>query len=146
MSVLQTLIAPVFCSGIYETPGGTILLAAHLDIETFTMDKEVRRIKQGLGIKFSELVYNGTFIVLTSFFISTFLFCVLDLVWISSGLVGFIDQTSVSVSGHIKLVVLHLHDFPPDIRKQSVTQYEATLFRLILEKQNFNVWQKKNPP
>ncbi|XP_040915761.1 argininosuccinate synthase [Toxotes jaculatrix] len=45
--------------GIYETPGGTILLQAHLDIETFTMDKEVRRIKQGLGIKFSDLVYNG---------------------------------------------------------------------------------------
>lgn len=45
--------------GIYETPGGTVLLKAHLDIETFTMDKEVRRIKQGLGIKFSELVYNG---------------------------------------------------------------------------------------
>ncbi|KAJ4925852.1 hypothetical protein JOQ06_008038 [Pogonophryne albipinna] len=45
--------------GIYETPGGTILLQAHLDIETFTMDKEVRRIKQGLGIKFAELVYNG---------------------------------------------------------------------------------------
>lgn len=71
MSVLRRLIAPVFCSGIYETPGGTILLAAHLDIETFTMDKEVRRIKQGLGIKFSELVYNGTFltfIVLISVF------------------------------------------------------------------------------
>ncbi|XP_061657932.1 argininosuccinate synthase [Syngnathoides biaculeatus] len=45
--------------GIYETPGGTILLEAHLDMETFTMDKEVRRIKQGLGVKFSELVYNG---------------------------------------------------------------------------------------
>uniref|UniRef100_A0A8C6VVY2 Argininosuccinate synthase n=1 Tax=Nothobranchius furzeri TaxID=105023 RepID=A0A8C6VVY2_NOTFU len=45
--------------GIYETPGGTVLLKAHLDIETFTMDKEVRRIKQGLGVKFSELVYNG---------------------------------------------------------------------------------------
>lgn len=45
--------------GIYETPGGTILLQAHLDIETFTMDREVRRIKQNLGIKFSELVYNG---------------------------------------------------------------------------------------
>ena len=27
--------------------------------ETFTMDKEVRRIKQGLGITFSELIYNG---------------------------------------------------------------------------------------
>lgn len=34
-------------------------MKAHLDIETFTMDKEVRRIKQGLGIKLSELVYNG---------------------------------------------------------------------------------------
>ncbi|CAN9504490.1 unnamed protein product [Ophioblennius macclurei] len=45
--------------GIYETPGGTVLLQAHLDIETFTMDKEVRRIKQGLAVKFSELVYNG---------------------------------------------------------------------------------------
>uniref|UniRef100_A0A3B4CA52 Argininosuccinate synthase n=1 Tax=Pygocentrus nattereri TaxID=42514 RepID=A0A3B4CA52_PYGNA len=45
--------------GIYETPGGTILYHAHLDIETFTMDREVRRIKQDLGIKFSELLYNG---------------------------------------------------------------------------------------
>jgi len=45
--------------GIYETPGGTILYQAHLDIETFTMDKEVRRIKQGLGITFSEQLYNG---------------------------------------------------------------------------------------
>ncbi|KAL0965477.1 hypothetical protein UPYG_G00281800 [Umbra pygmaea] len=45
--------------GIYETPGGTILYNAHLDIETFTMDREVRKIKQGLGVKFSEMVYNG---------------------------------------------------------------------------------------
>ncbi|KFO99066.1 Argininosuccinate synthase, partial [Calypte anna] len=45
--------------GIYETPAGTILHQAHLDIETFTMDREVRKIKQGLALKFSELVYNG---------------------------------------------------------------------------------------
>nr|XP_023666812.1 argininosuccinate synthase [Paramormyrops kingsleyae] len=45
--------------GIYETPGGTILFHAHLDIETFTMDREVRKIKQGLGVKLSELLYNG---------------------------------------------------------------------------------------
>uniref|UniRef100_A0A3Q3M3B5 Argininosuccinate synthase n=2 Tax=Mastacembelus armatus TaxID=205130 RepID=A0A3Q3M3B5_9TELE len=45
--------------GIYETPGTTILLSAHLDIETFTMDKEVRQIKRGLDIKFAEFVYNG---------------------------------------------------------------------------------------
>ncbi|NXA49866.1 ASSY synthase, partial [Nothocercus julius] len=45
--------------GIYETPAGTILYHAHLDIEAFTMDREVRKIKRGLALKFSELVYNG---------------------------------------------------------------------------------------
>eukprot|EP00058_Branchiostoma_floridae_P023822 XP_002609312.1 hypothetical protein BRAFLDRAFT_124725 [Branchiostoma floridae] len=45
--------------GIYETPAGTILYHAHQDIELFTMDKEVRRMKRDLGIKFSEQVYNG---------------------------------------------------------------------------------------
>lgn len=47
--------------GIYETPAGTILYHAHLDIEAFTMDREVRKIKQGLSLKFSELVYNGRY-------------------------------------------------------------------------------------
>lgn len=45
--------------GIYETPGGTILRHAHLDIETFTLDREVRKIKQQLSQKFSEQIYNG---------------------------------------------------------------------------------------
>lgn len=45
--------------GVYETPGGTILYHAHLDIETFTMDKEVRKIKRDLAVKFSEQLYNG---------------------------------------------------------------------------------------
>ncbi|XP_073456584.1 argininosuccinate synthase [Aquarana catesbeiana] len=45
--------------GIYETPAGTILYQAHLDIETFTMDREVRKIKQQLSLRFSEQVYNG---------------------------------------------------------------------------------------
>ncbi|XP_015266977.1 PREDICTED: argininosuccinate synthase [Gekko japonicus] len=45
--------------GIYETPAGTILYHAHLDIEAFALDREVRRVKQGLALKFAELVYNG---------------------------------------------------------------------------------------
>ncbi|KAK6167033.1 hypothetical protein SNE40_021143 [Patella caerulea] len=45
--------------GIYETPGGTILLAAHTDIEVFTMDKEVRKMKRELDIKFADQVYRG---------------------------------------------------------------------------------------
>jgi len=45
--------------GIYETPGGTILREAHLDIEGITLDREVARLRDMLSAKFSELVYNG---------------------------------------------------------------------------------------
>lgn len=45
--------------GVYETPAGTILLAAHIDIEVFTMDREMRKIKRTLDTKFAEQVYQG---------------------------------------------------------------------------------------
>ncbi|XP_065828924.1 argininosuccinate synthase-like [Oscarella lobularis] len=45
--------------GVYETPGGYILLVAHLDIENVTLDRELRKVKQGLCIKFAEQVYQG---------------------------------------------------------------------------------------
>jgi argininosuccinate synthase len=51
--------------GIYETPAGTILYHAHLDIENFTMDRELRKVKQGLAVQFSEQVYRGTVILLS---------------------------------------------------------------------------------
>jgi argininosuccinate synthase len=45
--------------GVYETPGGTILRAAHRDIETITMDREVMRIRDSLVARYAELIYNG---------------------------------------------------------------------------------------
>jgi argininosuccinate synthase len=45
--------------GIYETPGGTILWAAHRDLEGIAMDKEVMHLRDMLTPKFSELIYNG---------------------------------------------------------------------------------------
>lgn len=45
--------------GIYETPGGTILFKAHLDIEGIAMDREVMRLRDMLSAKFAELIYNG---------------------------------------------------------------------------------------
>ncbi len=45
--------------GVYETPGGTILLEAHKDIEGIAMDREVMRLRDMLTAKFSELVYYG---------------------------------------------------------------------------------------
>lgn len=45
--------------GVYETPGGTILHKAHMDIEGIAMDREVMRLRNMLSPVFSELVYNG---------------------------------------------------------------------------------------
>ncbi len=45
--------------GIYETPGATILYAAHRDIEGIAMDREVMRLRNMLVPHFAELVYNG---------------------------------------------------------------------------------------
>lgn len=45
--------------GIYETPAGTILLHAHMDIEGIAMDREVMRLRNMLSPVFAEIVYNG---------------------------------------------------------------------------------------
>ncbi len=45
--------------GVYETPGGTILLQAHLDIEGLTMDREVKLLRDSLIPKYAQLIYFG---------------------------------------------------------------------------------------
>ncbi|MHB8113961.1 MAG: argininosuccinate synthase, partial [Bellilinea sp.] len=45
--------------GVYETPGGTILLYAHQDLESMVLDRETLHFKQGVANKYAELTYNG---------------------------------------------------------------------------------------
>lgn len=45
--------------GIYETPGGTILLAAHRAIETITLDREAAHLKDSIMPRYAEVIYNG---------------------------------------------------------------------------------------
>jgi len=45
--------------GIYETPGGTLLMAAHRAIESVTLDKETMHKKDEIMPKYAELIYNG---------------------------------------------------------------------------------------
>ena len=45
--------------GMYETPGGTILLAAHRGVEQITLDRGAAHLKDELMPKYAELVYNG---------------------------------------------------------------------------------------
>src|SRR3546814_5096468 len=45
--------------GMYETPGGTILLAAHRGIEQLTLDRGAAHLKDELMTRYAELIYNG---------------------------------------------------------------------------------------
>ena len=45
--------------GAYETPGGTLLITAHRELERLTLDRETAHFAQALSVRYSELVYNG---------------------------------------------------------------------------------------
>lgn len=45
--------------GVYETPGGTILYAAHQALELLTLDRMTLHYKQQIGLKYAEMVYDG---------------------------------------------------------------------------------------
>jgi argininosuccinate synthase len=72
--------------GVYETPGGTILLAAHRGIESLTLDREAAHLKDSLMPRYAELIYNGF--------------------WFSPErrmLQALIDQSQASVTGSVRL-------------------------------------------
>ncbi|MDP3286350.1 MAG: argininosuccinate synthase [Desulfobacterales bacterium] len=72
--------------GVYETPGGTILRAAHMAVESITMDREVMHLRDSLIPKYAELVYNGF--------------------WFSPEmklLQGMVDDTQEYVSGSVRI-------------------------------------------
>ncbi len=45
--------------GCYETPGGTLLLTAHRELEALCLDRDLMHYKQQIGLKYAELVYFG---------------------------------------------------------------------------------------
>ena len=72
--------------GVYETPGGTILLQAHRAIESITLDREAAHLKDTLMPRYAELIYNGF--------------------WFSPErrmLQAAIDESQRSVSGQVRL-------------------------------------------
>jgi argininosuccinate synthase len=94
--------------GVYETPGGTILRAAHRDLETITMDREVLRIRDSLVPRYSELVYNGF--------------------WFSPEmrlLQKTMDETQVNVSGTVR-VKLYKGNCMPVGRRSDKSLYQES--------------------
>jgi argininosuccinate synthase len=72
--------------GIYETPGGTILVEAHRTLESLTLDRETMHYKQQVALRYAELVYYG--------------------LWFSrlrEALDAFVDVTQGNVSGWVRM-------------------------------------------
>jgi argininosuccinate synthase len=59
MDMVENRFVGIKSRGLYETPGGTLLHAAHRDIESIAMDREVLRLCDMLSPIYAELIYNG---------------------------------------------------------------------------------------
>jgi argininosuccinate synthase len=112
--------------GVYETPGGTILRAAHMAVESITMDREVMHLRDSLIPKYAELVYNGF--------------------WFSPEmklLQGMVDDTQEYVSGSVRIELykgncrilgrksdesIYSHDFATFERDKVFSQKDAEGF------------------
>ncbi|MGB0749750.1 MAG: argininosuccinate synthase [Magnetospiraceae bacterium] len=57
--ILENRFVGMKSRGVYETPGGTLLLAAHRAVETITLDREAMHLKDELMPRYAKLVYNG---------------------------------------------------------------------------------------
>jgi len=91
--------------GVYETPGGTILLAAHRELESMVLDRETISYKDLVALKYAELVYNG--------------------MWFSplrEALDAFVDATQGPVTGVVRLK-LYKGNIIPAGRKSPFSLY-----------------------
>lgn len=86
LDIVENRLVGMKSRGVYETPGGTILYAAHQKLEEITLDKETQHYKNQVALKFGELVYNG--------------------LWytpLRKALSAFVDETQKNVTGDVTL-------------------------------------------
>jgi len=86
VDMVENRLVGIKSRGVYETPGGTILVAAHSALESVTLDRETMHYKQQVALKYSELVYYGLW------------FCQLR-----EALDAFINVTQRNVTGEVKM-------------------------------------------
>ncbi len=84
--IVENRLVGMKARGVYETPGGTILYAAHSKLEEICLDKDTQHYKSVLAIKFAELVYDGKWYTP-----------------LREALSAFVDSTQQYVTGDVKL-------------------------------------------
>ena len=88
VDIVENRLVGMKSRGVYETPGGTILLHAHRAIESITLDRGEAHLKDEIMPKYAEIIYNG--------------------LWFSSereSMQKIIDKTQVNVSGEVHLKI-----------------------------------------
>ena len=86
LDIVENRLVGMKCRGVYETPGGAILYAAHNYLETLCLDKYTMHKKDELAITFADLVYNGQWFTP-----------------LREALSAFVDKTQENVTGKVKL-------------------------------------------
>ena len=86
LDIVENRLVGMKCRGVYETPGGAILYAAHNYLETVTLDKMTAHEKSKLAITFAELVYNGQWFTP-----------------LREALSAFVDKTQENVTGKVRM-------------------------------------------
>ena len=86
LDIVENRLVGMKCRGVYETPGGAFLYAAHEYLETICLDKMTAHKKEELAITFGELVYNGQWFTP-----------------LREALSAFVDKTQETVTGKVKL-------------------------------------------
>ncbi len=85
--------------GVYETPGGTILYAAHHELESITLDRATFQYKQQVAIKFAQLVYDGNWYTP-----------------LREALSAFVDSTQKTVTGTVRLKLYKGNCIPAGVK------------------------------
>jgi len=84
--IVENRLVGIKSRGVYETPGGTILVEAHKNLETLTLDRDTLHYKQQVALKYAELVYYGQW------------FCQLR-----HALDAFVNVTQQNVTGTVRM-------------------------------------------
>ena len=86
VDIVENRVVGMKSRGIYETPGGTILMAAHTQLEELILDRETLAFKKTIGDKFADVIYEGKW-------------------WspLREALQAFVDSTQERVTGEVKL-------------------------------------------
>ena len=86
MDMVENRLVGMKSRGVYETPGGTILYAAHSELETLTLDRALMHYKKVVAERFAELVYDGMW------------YCPLR-----EALSAFVDASQETVTGTVRM-------------------------------------------